>query len=205
MTRVPPRLRAAGRELLDLDAAAYAAVQATPTPVLDRGLARLSRSADRSALWTGVAAVLLAAGPRQRRAACIGLGAVAATSAVVNAVLKPIPQRGRPSLVGSVRTHGVRMPGSHSWPSGHAASAFAFSTAVGAGLPELDTALRLAATAVAYSRVHTGVHYPGDVIAGGVVGAGVGSLVHHAVRRLPRGRGAGGLRPPRRPPRRRGR
>lgn len=183
MRRGPVRLRAAGRELLALDAAAYAAVHATPTPVLDRGLAGLSRSADHSVLWTGVAAVLLASGARRRRAACVGLGALAATSAVVNAVLKPIPRRGRPSLVGSVRTHGVRMPASHSWPSGHAASAFAFSTAVGAGLPELDTALRLAATAVAYSRVHTGVHYPGDVIAGGVVGAGMGALVHHAVRR----------------------
>ena len=76
------------------------------------------------------------------------------------------------------------MPGSHSWPSGHAASAFAFSTAVGAGLPELDTALRLTATAVAYSRVHTGVHYPGDVIAGTVIGASVGSLAHHISRRF---------------------
>ena len=31
------------------------------------------------------------------------------------------------------------------------------------------------ATAVAYSRVHTGVHYPGDVVIGALLGAGIGT------------------------------
>ncbi len=78
------------------------------------------------------------------------------------------------------------MPGSTSYPSGHAASAFAFSTAVGAEFPQADTALRLAASLVAYSRVHTGVHYPGDVIAGALIGAGVGTLARHLDQRLTR-------------------
>ncbi|GAA2747538.1 hypothetical protein GCM10009868_37430 [Terrabacter aerolatus] len=184
MIRLPPRLRQAGREVLDLDRAVYAAVHATPTPQIDRALAGISRTADRSLLWVGVAAAMAASGPRRRRAALVGLAAIGATSATVNLVVKPGSRRGRPSLEGSVRTHGVRMPGSHSWPSGHTASAFAFSTAVGAGAPELDTVLRLAATAVAYSRVHTGVHYPGDVMAGALIGAGMGSLTQHLARRV---------------------
>jgi undecaprenyl-diphosphatase len=181
---LPERLRQAGHEVLDLDRAVYAAVHATPTPQIDLALARISRAADRSLLWMGVAAALAVSGRRRRRAALVGVAAIGATSATVNLVVKPGPKRGRPSTEGSVRTHGVRMPGSHSWPSGHTASAFAFSTAVGAGVPELDTALRLAATAVAYSRVHTGVHYPGDVMAGALIGAGIGSLTHHVARRI---------------------
>lgn len=184
MTELPLRLRQAGHEVLELDRAVYAAVHATPTPQIDHALARISRAADRSLLWMGVAGALAVSGGRRRRAALVGVAAIGATSATVNLLVKPGPRRGRPSLEGSVRTHGVRMPGSHSWPSGHTASAFAFSTAVGAGVPELDTALRLAATAVAYSRVHTGVHFPGDVMAGALIGAGMGSLTYHLARRI---------------------
>ena len=66
------------------------------------------------------------------------------------------------------------MPDSTSFPSGHAASAFAFAYAVGRHLPELAVPIRLLAGGVAYSRVHTGVHYPGDVVIGAIVGAGSG-------------------------------
>ena len=63
------------------------------------------------------------------------------------------------------------MPASSSFPSGHAASAFAFSYAVGRHLPILAIPIRLLAGAVAYSRVHLGVHYPADVAVGSIVGS----------------------------------
>jgi undecaprenyl-diphosphatase len=37
--------------------------------------------------------------------------------------------------------------------------------------------LHAAATAVAYSRVHTGVHYPADSVAGSVIGTSAAALV----------------------------
>ena len=43
------------------------------------------------------------------------------------------------------------------------------------------------AAGVAYSRIHTGVHYPGDVVVGSLVGLVVGSLVGRAALRLARG------------------
>ena len=162
-----------------LDRAVYTAVHATPTPTLDRAVARISRTADHAKIWLTVAAALSVLGERQRRAAVVGLAAVTVTSGVVNIAVKPVVRRERPSRDETVRTYVVRMPRSRSYPSGHTASAFAFSTAVGGALPELDTALRLVATTVGYSRVHTGVHYPGDVVAGAVIGAGIGSLTRH--------------------------
>lgn len=182
----------AWRELVLLDEAVYAAVHATPTPTVDHALAFLSSAADHSKLWVAAAGGLALAGKRPRRAAAVGLAAVAITSALVNTTLKPAVRRSRPTLDQSRRTHFVRMPRSPSYPSGHAASAFAFSTAVGAGLPHVDTALRILATAVAYSRVHTGVHYPGDVMAGAIVGAGVGSLVRHLAQAQDSSRELGG-------------
>jgi membrane-associated phospholipid phosphatase len=71
----------------------------------------------------------------------------------------------------------VAMPASTSFPSGHAASAFAFASAVGRHLPGLGVPIRLLAVGVAYSRVHSGVHYPGDVVVGSIVGAGTAAVV----------------------------
>jgi undecaprenyl-diphosphatase len=116
---------------------------------------------------------------------------VAITSGVVNALLKPTARRHRPDREGHtipVIRH-VAMPESRSLPSGHAASAFAFATAVGHVMPHVAFPLRLAAAAVAYSRVHTGVHYPGDVVAGALTGTVVAQAAAFAAGdRLGRGR-----------------
>ena len=76
------------------------------------------------------------------------------------------------------------MPGSTSFPSGHAASAFAFAYAVGRHLPGLAVPIRLLAAGVAYSRVHVGVHYPGDVVIGSVLGAGTAAMTATACDRF---------------------
>ncbi|MFC7819269.1 phosphatase PAP2 family protein [Streptomyces sp. NPDC057367] len=172
---VRPRRRALDAVLGDLravDGALYAAVAATSTPSLDRALRRLSRAADHSKISLGIAAALAPAGARPRRAALVGLAAVAVTSAAANLLGKRLVRRARPDREAArvtVDRH-VPMPVSASFPSGHTASAVAFATAVGVVLPEAAVPLGALAGAVAYSRVHTGVHYPGDVAAGAVLG-----------------------------------
>ena len=77
----------------------------------------------------------------------------------------------------------AKMPQSTSFPSGHSASGFAFATAVGTQLPLTGAALRFLAGAVAYSRVHTGVHYPGDVVIGSLVGSSIGGVIGEIAQR----------------------
>ena len=77
------------------------------------------------------------------------------------------------------------MPTSPSFPSGHAASGFAFAAAIGRDQPWLGVALRFLAATVAYSRVHTGVHYPGDIVVGSLIGEGTGQAVAGLMDRLP--------------------
>jgi membrane-associated phospholipid phosphatase len=169
-----------------LDVAVYAAIASTPTPALDRGMRRLSRAADHSKLSLASAALLaLAGGSRGRRAAVMGLASVAVASAVVNVVIKPLGMRRRPDRVAESvpLARQVRMPSSSSFPSGHSASAFAFATGVGYTLPQVAAPLRALAAAVAYSRVHTGVHYPGDVLAGALLGTTLAQLTTLAIER----------------------
>jgi undecaprenyl-diphosphatase len=179
--RSPRWLRDAER----IDLAVYASIAATPTPALDRAMSRLTRAADRSQLWLGASALLVVGhGRRGRRAAGAGVAAIAVTSAVVNGMIKPLGRRHRPDAVSVVPLgRRVRMPLSTSFPSGHAASAFAFATAVGYDLPREAAALRVLAALVAYSRVHTGVHYPADVVAGSLLGSAAAQLTRRALDR----------------------
>lgn len=177
------------RELDTVDRTVYEAIATVPTPSLDRALARLSDAADHSKLWLTSAGVLALVGGRSgRRAAAVGLASVGVSSLVSNIGVKWLVRRRRPDRAGAVVPvqRWVHMPTSRSFPSGHSASAFAFASAVGAALPPLSLPLHLAAAAVAYSRVHTGVHYPGDTIAGALIGTTSAALVRQALTRWDR-------------------
>lgn len=176
------RIRSSARRL---DHAAYQALAQTTTPMLDERVAALSRMADLSKLWIGCAGILAASGGRRGRAAAVtGLAGIGVTSTVVNLGLKPLARRRRPDRDGrQVRAERhVPMPESTSFPSGHAASAFAFASAAGRVLPGACVPLHALATLVAYSRVHTGVHYPGDVLAGSAAGVLGGRLTARHLR-----------------------
>jgi membrane-associated phospholipid phosphatase len=178
-------------ELNRLDVAIYAAIAATPTPRMDVALRRLSLAANYSRLWLGCSALLAAfGGERGRRATQNGLAAIALSSGVVNLVLKPLGDRHRPDrdTQDVPVSRQVDMPSSTSWPSGHSASGFAFATGVGAAWPAMGIPLTVAASLVAYSRVHTGVHYPSDTIAGSVSGVALAPVAVTALERRRRRR-----------------
>lgn len=75
---------------------------------------------------------------------------------------------------------------SHSFPSGHSATAFAGATMLAAYVPRLRLPLFVLATLIALSRLYNGVHYPTDVIAGAVLGTATALLLRAAVRRRSR-------------------
>jgi undecaprenyl-diphosphatase len=84
----------------------------------------------------------------------------------------------------------VALPHSHSFPSGHATTSFACATVLAVLEPRLRAPALLLATAIAYSRLYVGVHFPGDVLAGAALGAAIGLLTSGAALRR-------GLRAPR--------
>jgi membrane-associated phospholipid phosphatase len=177
------------REEIDrLDVAVFSAVAATQTPRLDGALRHVSRAADHWKPWIGTAAVLaLTGGTRGRRAAVNGLASTALSSAVVNLVLKQLAGRHRPDRprYQVPISRQVAMPQSTSFPSGHAAAGAAFAAGVGGTMPPAGLPLAATATLVAYSRVHTGVHYPADVVVGSLAGTAMAQLVVAVGRRRP--------------------
>ena len=138
----------------------------------------LGRSADNGRLWMGVAAALAVSGGRfRRRAALRGLFALALASATANGPAKLVFRRRRPAAGRVVsRLPGFPRPETSSFPSGHAASGFAFAVGAGQEAPVLAGPLLALAALVGYTRVHSGAHYPSDAAVGAALGVGAAML-----------------------------
>lgn len=134
------------------------------------------------AVWI-VVALVLAVLWRRARVLVTTLVAVALADLLAYA-LKETIGRDRPPL------HGVRalvhVPGTGSFPSGHAATAFAGATVLALAVPRLAAPAFVLAAAIAYSRVYDGVHYPADVVAGALLGVLLALLCVRALPRLGR-------------------
>jgi undecaprenyl-diphosphatase len=151
-----------------------------PRTRADDVLIALSKSANKSMLWWALGAVLAAKKGPTRRGALRGVAAIAGASAAANLIGKPLFPRRRPAAK-EVPAHRrlTKRPTSSSFPSGHAASAAAFATAVAMESPKTGLAVAPLAAVVAYSRVHTGVHWPSDVGVGVLIGVGAATLTRH--------------------------
>ncbi|MEO3807490.1 phosphatase PAP2 family protein [Sphaerisporangium sp. B11E5] len=160
------------RRLNAMDKRLFRQVADAHLPGLEGVLPPLSRAADNSVLWAGIAAALASTGrTRLRRAATRGLLAIGLASPVVNLLGKQAFARNRPSIADFPLSRLGRVPSSHSFPSGHSASAAAFAAGVAMEAPPaVAVPVAAAAGAVCFSRVYTGVHYPGDVIVGASLG-----------------------------------
>ena len=64
----------------------------------------------------------------------------------------------------------VSKGGKYSFPSNHAANSFVFATVLSYFYEKNKTFLYILASAIAFSRVYVGVHYPLDIVSGAIIG-----------------------------------
>src|ERR671917_842374 len=154
------------------------------SPTLDPYMLFLGSINDYGVVWLVLLGVLAAFGGKTGRwAALAGLVTLVA-GLTLSEVLKSIVMQPRPFVsLPDVRLL-VDPPSSYSFPSVNATYAFAASsgaslTARGllGRLPVWGWGFLALAVAVSYSRVYVGVHYPGDVLGGAIIGTSIGWLV----------------------------
>ena len=96
---------------------------------------------------------------------------------LIYSALKRSTRRQRPfEQCGDIHAR-MRVPDPFSFPSGHTLHATAFAVLLVAFYPALAPGLWGFAVLVGLSRVVLGLHYPSDVLAGALIGAGTASLV----------------------------
>ncbi|AJT42276.1 bifunctional phosphatase PAP2/diacylglycerol kinase family protein [Psychromicrobium lacuslunae] len=156
------------------------AVSKIPAGPIDQTMRGLSAAATKGKLWFAIAGAAALVPGKPRRAALSGLLALGIASATTNLVFKTLLPRRRPAaeLLPIFRFVNPQ-PTSSSLPSGHSASAFAFATGVATVSPTMGLALAPLAAGVAYSRVHTGAHWPSDVVIGSAIGVAAGLVVRN--------------------------
>jgi len=142
----------------------------------------ISKVADRGLVWPLLGGAL-AARRSTRSAGAAGIAAVVVTSAVTWAIQQAVRRDRPPTLTALVTRGSARRPAASSFPSTHAANAFAFAAAAGTICPGLSVVLVPLAAAIGVARVGIAHHYPADVVAGALTGAGIGTAIGLFVRR----------------------
>jgi membrane-associated phospholipid phosphatase len=149
------------------------------------------RFVSNSEIWVGLGipagigtAGLIKKDDKMIRSACVILAAEAITSGISTA-LKYSVNRERPYITYPDITK-KSSAGSPSFPSGHTSNAFATATSLSLEFPKwyIIVPSYTWAGCVGYSRMHLGVHYPSDVLAGAVIGSGCAWLTHVVNKKL---------------------
>lgn len=109
----------------------------------------------------------------------IFIAETAGASLFITLAMKSITKRDRPYVTYPEIDNVVDESG-YSFPSGHTSAAFATATSLSMAYPKwyVIAPSFLWAGTVGYSRMHLGVHYPTDVLAGAIVGSGSAYLCY---------------------------
>lgn len=178
--------------LSSIDRQIFLAVNSLNTPALDQFMWLISAKWTWVPLYIVVFALLI----RQygwKSALCLGIGAglaVAISDQVCASFIRPVVERLRPANLENPLSSMVHIVndyrgGRYGFPSCHAANTFAaavFLTLAFRRRLVAGIALFVWALLNCWSRMYLGVHFPGDLLVGGMIGACSGAAVYFLFR-----------------------
>jgi undecaprenyl-diphosphatase len=131
-------------------------------------------------LWYAMGLVILALGGKTRFEALGAAGLSSALSVILFSRLKRLTGRRRPCQIAPHCWATLLPPDQFSFPSGHTMTAFAVAIPLSLFYPTLSIGLLFCALSIATSRIVLGMHFLSDVVAGALIGTGLGYLGYFA-------------------------
>ena len=125
-------------------------------------------------LWYSLGIALLVFGGTQRFAAVGAAGSAALVGVGVFKILKRLSHRPRPCQIEPHCWSRVLPPDRFSFPSGHTMTAFSIALVLSYFYRGVELPLYFMAASIAISRVVLGMHFLSDVLAGAILGVGLG-------------------------------
>lgn len=174
------------QRLIDIDKQVMLALNGSDSLYMD-GVMKVYTS---TSVWIPVALVLLfivLKNNRPRTAILTILAVVltiVATDQVSSHLIKPLVARLRPcndpTIMHLIDTVNGYRSGGYSFTSSHACNSFGIFAIVSLIIRNraLSLSLLLWASINSYSRIYLGVHFPGDILCGAIIGTTIGSMVY---------------------------
>jgi undecaprenyl-diphosphatase len=131
-------------------------------------------------LWYAMGLAILALGGKTRFEALGAAGVSSALSVLLFLWLKRLTGRRRPCQIEPHCWATLLPPDQFSFPSGHTMTAFAVAIPLALFYPTLAIGLLFCALSIAMSRILLGMHFLSDVVAGALIGTGLGYLGYFA-------------------------
>jgi undecaprenyl-diphosphatase len=127
-------------------------------------------------LWYAMGLAVLLFGGEERFAALGAAGLSSTLSILLFLRLKRLTGRRRPCQIEPHCWATLLPPDQFSFPSGHTMTAFAVAIPLSLFYPDLAIGLLFCALSIAMSRILLGMHFLSDVVAGALIGTGLGYL-----------------------------
>lgn len=148
-------------------------IQQIRTPLLDKMMLCITALGDMGLVWI-LAAALLLLWKKNRRYGVLLCIALILALLVGNFGLKPLVARMRPFEAAGFSALLIPPPTDFSFPSAHTMTSFASAAVLFFMNRKIGLASGILAALIACSRMYLYVHYPTDVLAGAVIGIGIG-------------------------------